>query len=81
MFIAALTVCDVTRSKAYIFPSIIIAFLIVKDTVDTKILKQLTAIVLFFCFIYPSYSFIVGKEPHPYNPMYLCFVKHLLHID
>ncbi|MFP5041431.1 hypothetical protein [Parasediminibacterium sp. JCM 36343] len=81
LFLGALTVMGITRSMAYIFPSIIIAFYIAKESFEVTELKRLMAIVLLFCFVYPSYSFIVGKGPHPYNPIYMRATKKLLHID
>ncbi len=81
LFSSSMLVSDITKSMAYLFPTIIIAFFIIKDVPEKKALKKLTVIVLFICFMYPSYNFIAGRsEPHPYNPVYIRVVKHILHI-
>ncbi len=80
IFFIGMNVMDITRSIAYIFPAIIIAFFIIKDQFDLKQMKQLMLIVLLFCFMYPAYSFIATKPPHAYHPVYMRAAKKILHI-
>lgn len=80
IFSIGMSVMDITRSIAYVFPSIIISLYILKDYFEYHKLKQVMLICLLFCFMYPSYNFIVGKPPHSYNPIYIRVAKKLLHI-
>lgn len=80
IFYIGMNVMDITRSIAYIFPAIFIAIYTIKNNIDAKQLKQVVAISLLFCFIFPAYSIIVGKQPHSYNPIYMRMAKKILNI-
>ena len=80
IFFIGMNVMDITRSIAYIFPSIIIALYIISTQLDVSKIKRYLMICLLFSFMYPSYNFIVGKPPHSYNPIYMRVAKKLLHI-
>ncbi len=79
IFSSAMLVLDITRSTAYTFPTIIISFFMIRDVVEIKKMKTLMQIVLFICFMYPSYTFIAGWRPRPYSPIVRIF-KRVLHI-
>lgn len=80
IFLIGMNVMDLTRSVAYVFPAIIIALYIVKNSLETAKIRHYLMICLLFCFVYPSYNFIVGKPPHHFSPIYMRVAKKLLHI-
>lgn len=79
IYLAGLTVLDVTKSIAYLFPTIIIALYLVKDRIEAKEFRKYMACTLIFCFFYPSYYYIAGAEPKPYYPIYLRVMKNMTH--
>lgn len=80
IFLVGLSVMDITRSIAYVFPSILVSIFILKDSFDLHKLKQVMLICLLFCFMYPAHNFIVGKPPKSYSPVYIRVTKKLMHI-
>ena len=81
IFFIAMMVADTSKSISYIFPSILISLYIITQNIDNKEIKKISYIVLLFCFLFPSYTFIAEKPPHPYNPVYMRIAKYLLHIN
>ncbi len=78
LFTTALLVDDMSRSIAYMFPSIIIALYIVAKNFGAGLnFRLLLPAVVLICFICPAYN-IGGKGLYPYSPVYLRAIKKIV---
>lgn len=76
-FLMSLTVADITRSGAYIFPSIFLSFLIVKNYATKEQLRYLLYFTTIISFVYPSYFIIAAIEPKSFPPFIIHVIKNI----
>lgn len=56
ILIVGISVTDITRSMAYLFPASFIALIILKEVESTLMLRKISLSAAFFSFLYPTYD-------------------------
>ncbi|MDX2197052.1 MAG: hypothetical protein NW207_11615 [Cytophagales bacterium] len=81
-YTVAMSIMDLTRSVAYIFPGIFIAYMICSQWIENKTyIKYGVCIALFYSFVFADYFIIVPREPSLHYPIYMKVIKKMMHIE